>query len=219
MSEKSYILPCIMTVKDIMTLPLEIIECFTSVTTKDLESYLNAFINHAEAGSDAKDKEAAAKIQVAYKGYYELIAEINSSDMNETIQLAANTNLVDISYNTESDVLINLKNKFSAVLEGEAKLIKLDEENFKNTTDYMIELAENTGDSTIINTTKNLVKNMRNMSAIFINKNGNVVQGSKLTSALKFKEKMVSLLTAIEDVSFLKERGQGDVSPRTWRCF
>ena len=115
--------------------------------------------------------------------------------------------------------LANIKSKFANVLEGESKLMKLDEENFKVTINYMLELAENTGDSTVIKTTRNVTKNMKMMSSIFINKNGNVVQNSRLVSALKFKDKMVNILDAIEEVTILKERGQGNVDPRSWRCF
>ncbi len=219
MSMNSYILPCIMTVKDVLTLPLESVECLTSVTTGDVESYMKAFINQAETSGDAKDKEAADKIRKAYVKYYKLVESVNSSDMDNAIQLAANVNLADISYNMEDERLDEIKMCFTNVLESESKLMKLDEQNFEETVNYMIELAERNGDASIIKTTRALVRNMRNMSNIFINKNGNVTPGSRLVSALKFKEKMLSILNAIEDVKMLKERGQGNVDPRTWRCF
>lgn len=219
MSMSSNILPCIMTVKDVLALPVEILECFTSVTTKDVESYIDAFKKSAESSSDPKDKEASSKLEEAYKSYYELVREVNSDSINDAIQLAVNTNIADISYTSDNEELVNIKSKFANVLEGESKLMKLDEENFKVTINYMLELAENTGDSTVIKTTRNVTKNMKMMSSIFINKNGNVVQNSRLVSALKFKDKMVNILDAIEEVTILKERGQGNVDPRSWRCF
>ena len=219
MSMNSYILPCILSVKDILLLPDNIVECFTLVTTKDLETYMKSFISYANRKGDPEDKEAADKIQKVYKDYYELVDKMNSEEMNDTIQLAANTNLIDISYNTDDDTLKNMLDKFNSVLEGEEKLIRLDEDNFKSTTARMKELAYNTGDEEIIQTVNTIVRNMSSMSSIFINKNGNVVQGSRLTTALKFKDKMVTLTKAINDVSILKRKGVGDVNPRTWRCF
>lgn len=219
MSMNSYILPCIMTVKDVLALPMEIIECFTSVTTGDVESYIKSFMKQAESSNDAKDKEAAEKINRAYVSYYKLIEDMNSSEMDNAIQLAANTNLADISYNMEDERLDDIKARFTSVLEGESKLMKLDEQNFTDTVNYMIELAEQSGDAAVLRTVRNVTKNMKNMSNIFINKNGNIIPGSRLVSALKFKDKMISILKAIEDVKLLKERGQGNVDPRTWRCF
>ena len=219
MSLNSQILPCIMTVKDVLILPLDILECFTWVTTRDVESYINAFQQSISNSNNALDKEAGLKLEQAYRGYYELLEEINSESVIEAIQLAASTNLADISYNTDDIELANIKTKFNCVLDGESKLMKRDKENFENTINYMVELAENTGNSEILNTTKNVVKNMKQMSSIFINKNGEVIQSSKLVSALKFKEKMITLLAAVDDVTVLKNKGQGDVDPRTWRCF
>lgn len=208
-----------MTVKDVLTLPLDILECFTWVTTRDVESYINAFQQSVEKSNDLADKEAGNKLVLAYKGYYELLEEINSDSVTEAIQLAASVNLADISYNSDDIELANIKTKFNCVLDGESKLMKRDKENFENTINYMVELAENTGSKEILNTTKNVVKNMKMMSNIFINKNGEIIQSSRLVSALKFKEKMVTLLAAIDDVTILKNKGQGNVDPRTWRCF
>lgn len=219
MSLNSQILPCIMTVKDVLTLPLDILECFTWVTTRDVESYINAFQQSVAKSNDLADKEAGNKLVLAYKGYYELLEEINSDSVTEAIQLAASVNLADISYNSDDIELANIKTKFNCVLDGESKLMKRDKENFENTINYMVELAENTGSKEILNTTKNVVKNMKMMSNIFINKNGEIIQSSRLVSALKFKEKMVTLLAAIDDVTILKNKGQGNVDPRTWRCF
>lgn len=219
MSMNSSILPCILTVKDILLLPDTIVECFTSVTTKDLENYLESFIKRAESSGDQYDKEAAAKIRKAYVQYYELVNKINSDEMNDTIQLVANTNLIDISYNTEQAVLDSMLERFNAVLDGEKKIIRLDEDNFKATTSKMMELAYNTGDEEIIKTMAKVVKSMSNMSSIFINKSDSAVRSSRLTSALKFKEKIITLSNAIRDVTALKQQGVGDVSPRTWRCF
>jgi hypothetical protein len=208
-----------MTVKDVLTLPLDILECFTWVTTRDVESYINAFQQSVAKSNDLADKEAGNKLVLAYKGYYELLEEINSDSVTEAIQLAASVNLADISYNSDDIELANIKTKFNCVLDGESKLMKRDKENFENTINYMVELAENTGSKEILNTTKNVVKNMKMMSNIFINKNGEIIQSSRLVSALKFKEKMVTLLAAIDDVTILKNKGQGNVDPRTWRCF
>ena len=176
-------------------------------------------MKQAESSNDAKDKEAAEKINRAYVSYYKLIEDMNSSEMDNAIQLAANTNLADISYNMEDERLDDIKARFTSVLEGESKLMKLDEQNFTDTVNYMIELAEQSGDAAVLRTVRNVTKNMKNMSNIFINKNGNIIPGSRLVSALKFKDKMISILKAIEDVKLLKERGQGNVDPRTWRCF
>lgn len=219
MSMNTSILPCILTVKDVLLLPDTIVECFTSVTTKDLENYLESFMKRAESSGDQYDKEAAAKIKKAYVKYYELVDKINSDEMNDTIQLVANTNLIDISYNTGQAVLDNMLDKFNAVLDGERKIIRLDEDNFKATTSKMMELAYNTGDEEVIKATAKIVKNMSGMSSIFINGNGNAVRSSRLTSALKFKDKIITLSNAIRDVTALKQQGIGDVSPRTWRCF
>ena len=219
MSLNSNILPCIMTVKDVLILPSDILECFTWVTTKDVESYIKAFQQSVKNSKDEKDLLASKKLSDAYKGYYELIEEINSEAIEEAIQIASSVNLADISYNSNDAELANIKAKFNCVLEGESKLMKRDKENFNNTINYMLELAENSGDKDVIGTTKNVIKNMQMMSNIFINKNGEIVQKSKLVSALKFKEKMYTLLKAIDDVALLKNKGQGDVDPRTWRCF
>lgn len=219
MSMNSYILPCIMTVKDVLTLPMEIIECFTSVTTGDVESYIKSFLKQAESSNDARDKEAADKISKAYVSYYKLIENMNSSEMDNAIQLAANINLADISYNMETERLDDIKTRFTEVLNGESKLMKLDEQNFKDTVNYMNELAEKSGDAAVIRTVRTVTKNMKTMSNIFINKNGNIIPSSRLVSALKFKEKMVSIIKAVDDVKLLKDRGQGNVDPRTWRCF
>lgn len=217
MSQSYNILPGILTVDDVLTLPVEILRCLTNVTTSNIESFIDSFINYVSKTGGDDYKEAAKKLTSVYSDYKVTKRFVDSPEMNETIQMVINTNLIDISYNTDTNELIKLKSRMTNVLDGEEKLIKLDSDNFEATTQMMVQLAMESEDPNIIGTTNKVVSSMKKMKSLFINKNGSGVQSSRLNTALKFKEKINSLITAIDDVLDIKATNNGS-NPREWRC-
>lgn len=216
MSKTTSILPGILTVGEVLILPDEILKCFTYVTTRDMETYVDAFIKYS-ANLDDDNKQAASKLDSVYVEYRELQEYVNSDEMDENIQIIRRINLTDINYSTPTSNLIKWRDRMSQVIEGEEKLVKLDEENFKNVVEMMSRLATNFDDQ-VQEVTNRIVKAMRRMPGIFINTKNNQPVSSRLSTALKYKDKIGTLMHTIDDVLDVQKCNTEGRNPREWRC-
>jgi uncharacterized protein with NRDE domain len=210
------ILPGILTVGDVLTLPEEILKCLTNVTTKDMETYIDAFIKYS-GNADAENAEAAKKLESVYRDYKELQAYVNSQEMDDNISIIRTINITDINYSTPTSDLIMWKDRMNNILDGEDKLVKLDEENFVSTINDMVNLSSKF-DEQVQKTTNRIVAGMKKMSSIFINTKSSQPTSSRLSTALKYKDKIGTLVHTIDDVLKIQENGTDGRNPREWRC-
>lgn len=216
MSKSMSILPGILTVGDVLTLPEEILKCLTNVTTKDMETYIDAFIKYS-GNADAENAEAAKKLESVYRDYKELQAYVNSQEMDDNISIIRTINITDINYSTPTSDLIMWKDRMNNILDGEDKLVKLDEENFVSTINDMVNLSSKF-DEQVQKTTNRIVAGMKKMSSIFINTKSSQPTSSRLSTALKYKDKIGTLVHTIDDVLKIQENGTDGRNPREWRC-
>lgn len=213
------ILPSILTVEDVLILPIDILSCLTNVTTSAVETQIDAFINYVAPSGDEDTKKAAKKLTEAYAPYKELKKYVNSQDMSDNVQLIAHLNMADINYSTPDSEIATYERIFNEILDGEKKLITLDKDNFEQTVAQMIELAHEY-DEEVLSATIRVTSAMKKMSKLFYVKPNQYTQNTRLQSALKFKTKIQALERVINDVKELKNNSliNGGADPRTWRC-
>lgn len=213
------ILPSILTVEDVLILPIDILSCLTNVTTSAVETQIDAFINYVAPSGDEDTKKAAKKLTEAYAPYKELKKYVNSQDMSDNVQLIAHLNMADINYSTPDSEIATYERIFNEILDGEKKLITLDKDNFEQTVAQMIELAHEY-DEEVLSATIRVTSAMKKMSKLFYVKPNQYTQNTRLQSALKFKTKIQALERVINDVKELKNNSliNGGADPRIWRC-
>ena len=211
-----YIIPCIMTVKQAEIIPIEVLRIFSKVTTKDIEIYVDSFVNDAKTSTDEVMREVGQKFESAYKEYKKLKEYANSEDMSETIRLIRTVNSTDLNFNTDTESLINLQTRLNNVLDSEERLIKLDRENFDRTVELMEQTAAEY-DTDVIETVHAVTKSMTQMMSIFVNVKAQSVSYSKLELALKYRNKIDTLLIAVDNVLNTQNKGKEGLDPRTWR--
>lgn len=216
MSKNTIILPGVLKVGDVIDIPKELLKYLTRVTTKDVETHINAFCIYNAPHGDEFDKQAASILADIYTEFKQLREYMDSDDMKETVKLIVNTNITDIDYNTDINFLTDLEERLTNVLDGEDTLINLDDENFNRTITEMCD-ASMDYDPEIQVRVRELAKSMRNVKTIFVNKGKNTYQVNTLLRALKQKDKINLLLKTIEDVLTLGGGQDGNVDPREWR--
>lgn len=220
MGKSIMVLPSLISAHDVVVIPEEVMEKITLISSRTIETHVSNFIKKVnnDPNADEECREAAKKLDEAYNSYRKRQEFINSERMSQTVKMILGTNAQDLNYNMSTEHIDDLRNRFTEVLNSEEMIQKRDKDNVMRIigeiADIALQYDLNSEEYIVIS---GLAVRMKKMSGIFIDNSAITVSRSKLETALKFKDKIQSLLLTIDNVQEVQSLGRDGVNPRTWR--
>lgn len=214
-----YVLPGILSVSQVNNLPDIILAHFADVSTTNVENAISKFITDNKDSSDANIRSAVDKMSVIYSKHFADKEFVNGEVMQEYLDVLFNLDIKDINITCGYDKLCDYRNKLHELQSYEDMIRPLNAENFNKTISDMLSDARELDDGSngVYAQTNSVVSRMKTLKSIFVNSEQKAVTRSKLSTAMRYKDKINTLLEVLD--STLSTFGEGGVpgNPRQWR--
>lgn len=214
-----YVLPGILSVAQVNHLPEQVLAHFADVSTTNVENAINKFITD---NANSTDKDVKYAVDVMSKIYQKHFADkefVNGEVMQEYLDVLFNLDIKDINVNCGYDKLCEYRNKLIELQSYENMIKPLNVENFTNTINAMMSDARNLddGNNGVLAQTSSVISRMKTLKSVFVNSEQKAVTRSKLSTAMKYKDKINTLLDVLNStLSTFGENGEPG-NPRQWR--
>ena len=228
-----WIVPGIISSKDIIELPDDVIDLFTRISTGIVTKRVNEFVNDNLNSTNQTDSQAAAKLKIAYERLNRTNEYLSSQDAKDLADVLANLQYSDVSVNTDIHTLKKYRQQILELLAEDEDFVrtytgdvsgsqtrgmkaaytaKLDKSNLEDVLNEMRELALKHVSS--VEAILNLVGNIERNKSLFKNGNYNVNNYTVLRKAIYKKDKLSNILKGLD---FLIPRVEACESARGWR--
>lgn len=214
-----YVLPGILSVAQVNNLPEKVLAHFADVSTTNVENTVNKFINDNKDSTDPEVHSAAEKMSKIYSKHFADKEFVNGEVMQDYLDVLFNLDIKDININCGYDKLCDYRNKLVELQSYEDMIKPLNAENFTKTINAMLSDARelDDGNNGVLVQTNSVVSRMKTLKSIFVNSEQKAVTRSKLSTAMKYKDKINTLLDVLDStLSTFGDNGQPG-NPRTWR--
>lgn len=214
-----YVLPGILSVTQVNILPEKILEHFADVSTTNVENTISKFITDNKDSADPAVRQAVEKMSKIYQKHLSDKEFVNGEVMQEYLDVLFNLDIRDINVNCGYDKLCEYRNKLEELQSYENMIKPLNVENFSKTIAAMLADARELDDGTngVYALTNSVVSRMKTLKSIFVNSEQKAVTRSKLSTAMKYKDKINTLLDVLNStLSTFTPTGQPG-NPREWR--
>lgn len=214
-----YVLPGILSVAQVNNLPEKVLAHFADVSTTNVENTVTRFIEDNKDSTDPKVKSAVDKMSQIYKKHFVDKEFVNGDVMQEYLDVLFNLDIKDININCGYEKLCDYRNKLMELQSYENMIKPLNAENFVKTVNAMLSDARELDDGSngVYAQTNSVVSRMKTLKSIFVNSEQKAVTRSKLSTAMKYKDKINTLLDVLNStLSTFSEDGLPG-NPRTWR--
>lgn len=214
-----YVLPGILSAAQVNNLPEKVLAHFADVSTTNVENTVNKFISDNKDSDDPNIRSAVEKMSKIYKKHFADKEFVNGAVMQEYLDVLFNLDIKDINVTCGYDKLCDYRNKLEELQSYENMIKPLNAENFKKTINAMLSDARelDDGNNGVFAQTNSVVSRMKTLKSIFVNSEQKAVTRSKLSTAMKYKDKINTLLDVLNSTlsTFGTDGTPGD--PRTWR--
>ncbi len=214
-----YVLPGILSVSQVNNLPEKILAHFADVSTTNVENTINKFITDNKDSADPSIRSAVDKMYKIYQKHFADKEFVNGEVMQEYLDVLFNLDIKDINVNCGYDNLCDYRNKLHELQSYEDMIKPLNVENFTRTINAMLSDARELDDGSngVLAQTNSVVSRMKTLKSIFVNSEQKAVTRSKLSTAMKYKDKINTLLDVLNStLSTFGENGEPG-NARQWR--
>lgn len=214
-----YVLPGILTVAQVNSLPKKVLAHFADVSTTNVENTVNKFITDNRDSTDPDIRSAVEKMSEIYEKHFADKEFVNGEVMQGYLDVLFNLDIKDINVNCGYEALCDYRNKLQELQSYEDMIKPLNSENFTRTINAMMSDARefDDGSNGVFMLTNSIVSRMKALKSIFVNSEQKAITRSKLSTAMKYKDKINTLLDVLN--STLSTFGENGVpgNPRQWR--
>lgn len=214
-----YVLPGILSAAQVNNLPEKVLAHLADVSTTNVENTVSKFIADYEGSSDPKIRSAVEKMSKIYHKHFADKEFVNGSVMQEYLDILFNLDIKDINITCGYEKLCDYRNKLIELQSYEDMIKPLNVENFNKTVNAMLSDARELDDGSngVFAQTNSVVSRMKTLRNIFVNSEQKAVTRSKLSTAMKYKDKINTLLDVLNStLSTFSETGAPG-NPRQWR--
>lgn len=214
-----YVLPGVLSVAQVNNLPEKVLAHFADVSTTSVENNINKFITDNKGSSDPEVRNAVEKMSKIYEKHFADKEFVNGEVMQSYLDVLFNLDIKDININCGYENLCNYRNQLRELRSYENMIRPLNIENFTRTINEMLSDARELDDGSngVFMQTNSVVSRMKTLKSIFVNSEQKAVTRSKLSTAMKYKDKINTLIDVLDStLSTFGEDGTPG-NPRTWR--